>query len=155
MVDENQEQPEEMTNADAQWNAFSELAPEREDIVLPEESDDTVKSVGHKTLSQQMRDSPRLTDAQVFDNRMFPDMGKPWLNRVMSSEIFPDSFNHFFRIFVKGLMKEDRGRPLHEAIADSHTVCSIALGREGRFDQLAHDGTLSQKTEDEKNGGLG
>lgn len=140
MVDNNQ-------NIDKEWEELSDLVAERDDVVKPDiEKEDA--NEGHTTLKQRQIESPRLSDYQVFDNRMFPDFGRPWMNRLMSSEIFPDSYNHLFRICVKGLMKDDKSLPLHQAIFDSNTACSIALGREGRFDQLAHDGTVSQKDED-------
>jgi hypothetical protein len=138
-------------NADKEWESLSDLVPQR-DVELPDE--EKIEVDGHTTLRQRQIESPRLSDAQVFDNRMFPDMGVDWLNRVQSSEIFPDSYNHFFRIYVKGRMKEDRGMPLHQAIADVNTSCSIALGREGRFDWLAWCGSNAQKDEDKEKGGL-
>ncbi len=126
-----------------QWDKFKEIVPERDDVVIPE-GEDEKKSEGHKTLSQRMLESPNLTDAQTAIQVLLPDLIKRWLNVLQVSRIFPDTYNHFFRIFIKDLMRTDRGMTLAEAIAYVSTALSIAIDGEGRIDILGVIGRASQ-----------
>jgi hypothetical protein len=152
---------QESSMADAQWKEFSELLPERTDVKVPE--DDEFNSIGGEssggdddsgTLSQRMKSSPKLSDAQTFDLRLFPAMKKEWLEILQVSRVFPDTYNHLFRIFVKDLMREDRKLTLAQAIAYVHTSLSIAIDGEGRIDELALSGATSNKADEDKSRGI-
>lgn len=145
------EQNENQQPIDKEWEEISDIVAERDDVDLPEDDvEESSGGGGHTTLKQRQIESPRLSDMQVFDNRMFPDMGEgnEWLNRIQSSEVFPDSFNNLERIYVKGLLKDKKDMSFHKALADVNTSLSIALNRDGRIDFLSWSGSNLQKEAD-------
>jgi hypothetical protein len=151
MVDENNK-----SSSDLQWEQFSELVPERDDVKLPEDDIEGLDGeFGRGGITHNMKMTPKLSDAQTFDKRLFPSSGFDWLDRLQVSEIFPDTYNHMFRIFTKDLMRSEKGMSLGEAIATVHTSCSIALTREGRIDVLALSGSLQANAEADKTKGIG
>ncbi len=158
---ESQNPNQEPSMADEQWKSFSELIPERDDVKIPDDDLDDVMGGGEPnvesssgTLSQRMKLSPKLTDAQTFDLRLFPSMKKEWLEILQVSRVFPDTYNHLFRIFVKDLMREDKKITLAQAIAYVHTALSIAIDGEGRIDELALSSGAMQKEDDSKGKGI-
>jgi hypothetical protein len=148
-----EKQSDEITNSDAQWESFSSLEAERE-ILIPDSDDELgFDNDSHASITQRMRESPKLTDAQTFDKRLFPKQKTEWLELLQVSRIFPDNFNDLFIILVKDLMSEDKNITLGEAIAQVHTALSIALDGEGRIDELQLAGSAAPK-EDYKGGGI-
>jgi hypothetical protein len=91
---------------------------------------------------------------RAFDKRLFPDLIKKWLNVLLVSRVFPDSYNHYFRIFVKDLLREDREMTLAQAIAYVSTALSIAIDGEGRIEIVALAG-VSHEQEMAKDNKLG
>jgi hypothetical protein len=165
MTEENKNQNPEPTNADLQWEQFSTVEPERTDIKYPEDEgvDGLGSSVGgsssgdnggeivHGSLTQRMRNSPKLSDLQTVVLQAFPDLLKKWLNVLTMAEIFPDTYNDYLIIFVKELMQDDKSITLGEAFAYVQTALSIALDREGRLDLIAiHNGAINTQSEKDK-----
>ncbi len=116
---------------------------------------------GHKTLTERIEESPNLSDMQTADRRLFPDMKRPHLNRLLVSRVFPDVYNPLFRINVKDAIKSDMSKPLAEQqtvgeiITDINTAMSIPIDGEGRIDELGLAGVAhDEKLEVEKNKGL-
>lgn len=142
---------DEKTNSDLQWEKFSDIIPERDDVKLPEDDLESLEGLEHGGLNANMRKSPKLSDAQTFDKRLFPTTGYEWLDRIQVSEVFPDTYNYLFRIFIRSLMRQSKGKmTLAEAIATAHTACSIGLTREGRIDVLALSGSITAANEESK-----
>jgi hypothetical protein len=100
-----------------EWSQFSELVPEREDIVMPDDDlgglgdlDDKEGGGSYGTLSQRMKNAPKLSDAQTFDLRLNPDLGESWLNFIQQSRVLPDTYNQQFRIYLKTLLRKSKGK---------------------------------------------
>lgn len=139
---------------DTQWESFSELVPERTDVELPEEESELLgdsEDMERGSLTRRMKLSPKLSDAQTFDLRLFPDLGTQYLNHLMVSQVFPDNYNHLLSIIVKDLMRRDKTLTLTEAIVLANTALSIGLDREGRIDTLVLSGAAQAQAEEEKN----
>jgi hypothetical protein len=136
---------------DAEWKEFSMLDPERDDIVYPEEVQVDGKGSGSGTLTQTMLRSPKLSDVQTIDKRLFPDLGgRAWLNNLMIAGIFPDLYNDLFDIIVKGLLIENQDMTLEEAVCTAEVALSVGIDREGRIDAIAILGSPQVASENEK-----
>lgn len=133
------------------YNQLAEIAPERT-VNIGEEPSES----GHKSMKEKLEENPNLTDMQTADRRMFPDMGRTHLNRLLVSRVFPDVYNPLFRIIVKDAIKADFRKPLKERqsvgeiITDCNTAMSIPIDGEGRIDELglagvAHDEKLASE----------
>ena len=122
------------TNSDAQWDAFSEILPERDDINVPDE----IKDDGNKMVnSSRAFGVPKLSDAQSVLKQLFPDLGKPYLNNLMIGRVFPDLYNDLFDIIVKGLLQDNPQMTVDEAIVIAEVALSVPIDGEGRIDTLA------------------
>ena len=126
-----------------EWSKMQELMPSRSDIALEEVDDD---EGDHRSLSQRMADSPKLSDMQTFDRRLFPDLGYTHLNNLQLARIFPDSFNPLQNILIKDLLQRDDGLTVGECIATVHTSATIAIDGEGRLDELGLAGVSHEET---------
>lgn len=156
MADENIEKPKEKessaSEADRLFSQQTEIAPlrdvELEDEDLEEGEDE------HGTLEERIEGSRKLTDFQVADKRLNPDLLFRHLNVIQMSRVFPDIYNPYFRIMLKDLVKTS-GLSVAEAMAYVNTALSIAIDGEGRIDviQIAR-GHIAQ-AEEEKNKGAG
>lgn len=133
------------------YNELSEITPERT-INVGEEPTET----GHRSMKEQLEQSPNLSDMQTADRRMFPDMKRGHWNRALVSRTFPDVYNPLTRINVKGAIRDDMDKPsaerqsLAEIITDVNTCLSISIDGEGRIDELglagvAHDEKLASE----------
>ena len=147
MADENNNP----SGEDQLYNELAAITPEK-DIALVDVPTSNVG--GHKTMKEQIEESPNLSDMQTADRRLFPDMKRAHLNRMQVSRIFPDVYNPLFRINVKDAIKSDMLKTLEEQqtvaeiITDVNTSASIAIDGEGRIDELglagvAHDEKLA------------
>lgn len=145
------------SNLDLQWEQISELTSERNDVTLPEEKSGEIKdSSGHSTLRQRMDEAPKLSDVQAIDRRLFPDLGKPWLNNMLVARVFPDLYNDLFDIIVKGLLIDNPEMTLEEAVCTAEVALSIPIDGEGRIDAIQILGSPQAYEESNKNkGGLG
>jgi hypothetical protein len=150
-----EESKKQKSSADIQWEQISEILPERVDVKMPEDSNDLESDLGHGTLGQNMRGSPKLSDVQTIDKRLFPDLQKSWLNNLLVSRVFPDLYNDLFEIIVKGLLMENTDMTLEEAVCTAEVALSIPIDGEGRIDAIAVLGSPQATTESDKNKGLG
>jgi len=146
----------EQSSSDLQFEKFSELLPERSDIELPKDELTVDEGEGGGgTLSQRMKVSPKLSDVQTIDKRLFPNLGCDHLNNLMIAGIFPDLYNDLFDINVKGLLIENPDMSLEEAVNTVETALSVGIDREGRIDAIAILGSPQAGAESDKNKGLG
>ncbi|MFA5386021.1 MAG: hypothetical protein WC364_15430 [Eubacteriales bacterium] len=136
---------------DEKWEGF-DLFPERDDVVLPDEPSqaDNKGSGGYGSATQNMVRSPKLSDVQTIDKRLFPDLGKTFLNNLMIAGIFPDLYNDLFDIIVKGLLLENSEMTLEEAVCTAEVALSVGIDREGRIDAIAILGSPQVASENEK-----
>ena len=147
-----QENNEEQKSEEIIYQNMSAVEPELEvkDDILGDEKTE------YSSLKDRMNVSPKLTDMQTADKRLFPDLGYPHLNDVQVSRIFPDVYNPMSRILVKDLIRNsDENMRVAEAIATVNTAVSIAIDGEGRIDELGLAGVSHEENmEKEKNKGL-
>jgi len=149
------ESEQQKSTSDIQWEQISEILPERDDVKLPDDSGDIGSELVHGTLGQNMRGAPKLSDVQTIDKRLFPDLGRPWLNNMLVSRVFPDLYNDLFDIIVKGLLMENTDMTLEEAVCTAEVALSIPIDGEGRIDAIAVLGSPQATAESDKNKGLG
>jgi len=141
------EEKNERTNADLQWEEFSVLENERTDVSIPDEDKPDELEGGGGIASRRF--TPKLTDAQTCDKRLFPDLGKEWLNNLLVSRVFPDLYNDLFEIIVKDLLIENNDMSMGEAIATAEVALSIPIDGEGRIDEIqVFSGVVNQTSED-------
>jgi hypothetical protein len=127
------------------WGTLKSVEP-----ALPVElPDDGKDGDGHETLDDRMDSFRKLSDLQVADRRLNPDLGVAHLNTLQMSRIFPDTYNPLFRILVKGLLRRFPDMAVDEAIAKVTTATSIAIDGEGRIDEITIMGK-SAEAETEK-----
>lgn len=120
------------------FSKMEELNPLRDDEI---EDDDLEDDDGEPiTLSESIDRNRKLTDLQIADKRLNPDLGYRFLNVTQMSRTFPDSYNPLFIIYVKDLIKKSlaKGVPISvaEAIAYVNTALSISIDGEGRIDEI-------------------
>lgn len=151
--DKSEEKPSE---SDRLFQDMSEIIPRR-NIELPKEVVSGNKGDGggdgeHDTLEERIEYSPKLTDMQVADRRLNPDLGYPHLNVIQMSRVFPDVYNSLFRIQVKHLIRHslihsDKKLSVAEAIAKVNTALSIGIDGEGRIDEIKILGKAVEQSE--------
>lgn len=155
MADEKLEKPEEKEPTGSEsvdlFSRMSEIAPLR-DVGLEDEDLDEGEDE-HGTLEERIEGSRKLTDVQVADRRLNPELGFRHLNVMQMSRVFPDIYNPMFRLIVKDLIKNSN-LSVAEAIAYVNTSLSIAIDGEGRIDEitLLRHGAIA---EEEKSKGAG
>lgn len=145
--------PDEEKNQDDLFDEMSEVLSPREDAIP--QSDDELVAGG--SLRQQMQFSPKKSDAQIADERLFPliqykDVIIDWLTQLQVARIFPDVYVPYRNMIAKDLMFEYDDITLTKAYVIAETVLSIAIDGEGRIDALAIFGRLGEKKEEEKAG---
>ena len=132
------------------YNSMSSIVPRRE-VDLPEENG---KSDGENGLGGTFTDrqdyAPKLSDMQVADKRLNPDLGHKHLNVLEMSRTFPDIYNPFFRMLVKDLIRNNPDMRVSEAMAYVNTALSISIDGEGRIDMI-HIMGRAVEAESEKN----
>lgn len=141
---------EESSESDKAFEQMSSIVPPRE-VDMPEETGGNGDGGGHDTLEERMESSPKLSDMQTADKRLFPDLaGKlpiQWINKLMVSRVFPDIYNPLFRICVKELVRNTE-MSVAEAIAYVNTAISIAIDGEGRIDEIRITGRAAEAESD-------
>lgn len=139
---------------DTVYEAFSKLEPPRDNIGEPPSSNGI--DIYGGSLDSRMRGSPKLSDMQSADSRLFPmlEVAKEhiaWLQHVMVARITPEVYIPFRNIIVKHLIRKffpDLDVP--EAIIIAETALSIAIDGEGRIDELALFGRSSDNEDAER-----
>lgn len=145
MAEENEQ--DEIKTSNQIYNTLKSIVPER-DIEIPEhEHGDEVDE--HGELESRMDSYRKLTDLQVADKRLNPDLGIKYLNYTQMSRTFPDIYNPLFRIYVKDLIKTHPEYSVAEAIALVTTALSISIDGEGRIDEIHIMGKAAEATADQ------
>jgi hypothetical protein len=134
------------------WGQLKSIVPER-DIEVPEEGNGGNE---HGELESRMDSYRKLTDLQVADKRLNPDLGIKHLNFLQMSRTFPDVYNPMFRILVKDILKNHPEYTVAEAIAYVSTALSISIDGEGRIDEIHIMGKAAEATAEQakKDAGL-
>jgi hypothetical protein len=136
MADEDKiKNSEEASNSEADdlFRQQSEIQPLRTEGI---EDEDLKENGGeYETIEERIAGSHKLTDLQVADKRLNPDLGYKYLNVIQMSRVFPDIYNPLFRIMVKNLIKNSN-LSVAEAIAYVNTAASIGIDGEGRIDEI-------------------
>ncbi len=140
--------PEDVSNGEEKepqgetlFNKMSEAIPPRDDTALDEVTEDE-----HGTIGERMEGSPKLTDVQVIDKRLFPDLGIPWLNNLQMARVFPEYYVYLKRIMVKHLVRT-HGMFVAQAMAVAEVAVGIPIDGEGRIDAIAIMGRAAEAEE--------
>jgi len=130
------------------YDQLSEIAPPRSDVA----QDDGLEETFAGTLSQRMKVSPKMTDTQVVDKRLFPVLMETvtWLNNLMVARVFPDTLNPLRNIIIKHLLQEYDDVSFAEAVCIAEVALTIALDGEGRLDIIHMYSKISDIKEEEK-----
>jgi hypothetical protein len=130
------------------YDQLSEIAPPRSDVA----QDDSLEETYAGTLSQRMKVSPKMTDTQVVDKRLFPILRKEveWINNLMVGRIFPDTLNPLRNIIIKHLLQEYDDVSFAEAVCIAEVALTIALDGEGRLDIIHMYSKISETQQEEK-----
>lgn len=134
-------------NFDSVYNKLSEITPPRDDV---ESHDDDLEDNIAGSLSQRMKASPKMSDTQVVDKRLFPVLREPWLSNLMVARVFPDTMNPLRNINAKHLLQEYDEVSVAEALSETEVAVTIPLDGEGRLDIIHMFTKLSEKAEEEK-----
>ena len=147
MAEDDIEQPIKEDKSDPLYERLSEIQPPRTDIAPVDIADDYGGS-----LERRMQQSPKMTDMQVADKRLFPILKETvsWLNYLMVARVSPETYLPMRNIVVKHLLKEFSELQMAEAVVIAETAISIAIDGEGRIDELALFGRSSDTIEEDK-----
>jgi len=153
MVEENEGKPKENAG-NSLFNQLSEVRPARTDVAVEDEVGDVGDVSG--SLSQRMKLSPKMTDTQIVDKRLFPILKETldWLNNLMVARVYPETLNPLRNIIIKHLLKEYFSMSFAEAVALAEVALTVALDGEGRLDMIHMFSKLSEASEEEGKGKL-
>ena len=131
------------------WERMAEVKPPRGEVVLAEGE---IPSGSSSSLSKRMQQSPKMSDMQVADKRLFPVLKETvaWLSYLMVARVSPETYLPLRNIVVKHLLKDFSDLQMAEAVVIAETAISIAIDGEGRIDELALFGRSSEAEEEEK-----
>lgn len=163
-----QESELDLSESDRLFNEMATVEPRR-NVELADEGDaeDRIVDDGGDTLDDRIKYSPKLTDMQVADKRLNPDLGFDHLNIIQMGRTFPDVYNPLFRILTKSLIRSsltkeaDNGKgknkkiTVAEAIAKVNTALSISIDGEGRLDEIHILGSSVRDNEEKSKNNLG
>jgi len=144
-------QEDNKNEGDLLWKNFSEVVPEREDVIYPKDNDEeTPIGEERQTLTSRMKTNPNQSEIQTIIEQAFPDLGYAYLNNLQMSRQFPDSYIPMESILVKQLLKDNPKLSVGEAKAIVATAMSIAIDGEGRIDLLGFAGVQAKQAEIEE-----
>ncbi len=115
---------------------------------------------GQEPTEDRFAYSPKMTDMQVADKRLNPDLGVSYLNILEMSRTFPDVYNPLFRILVKSEVRKslrEKGKKktsLAEIMAKVNTALSISIDGEGRIDVINIMGRAMTNEEEKAKTGI-
>lgn len=132
---------------DSVYNQLSEVTPPRGGIA---ENDDDLEDNYMGTMTQRMKASPKMSDTQVVDKRLFPILKEPWLSNLMVARVFPDTFNPLRNIIAKHLLQEYPEMSLAEAMVEAEIALTVPLDGMGRLDIIHMFSKLSEQAQEEK-----
>lgn len=119
------------SSGDSLFNQFAEVKPVRTDVSV-------VGTQEPRTLSGSMRNSPKMTEFQVLDSRLFPKLREDaeWLDNLMMGRVFPDTLNPLRNIIMKHLLQEDEDISFAEAVVIAEVAVTVPLDGMGRLDEI-------------------
>ena len=131
------------------WERMAEVKPPRGEAVLAEGE---IPSGSGSSLSKRMQQSPKMSDMQIADKRLFPVLKETvaWLSYLMVARVSPETYLPLRNIVVKHLLKDFSDLQMAEAVVIAETAISIAIDGEGRIDELALFGRSGEAEEEEK-----
>ncbi len=139
------------------FSQSNEIQPLRE--VDEGEDDLDTDGDGEESLEERMEGGRKLTDFQTLSKVLNPNFGYSHLNLVAIGRTFPDVYNFYFSILVKGLIKRSLalGKPIRidEAIAIVNTALSKSIDGEGIIDNIVAYTKGHQEVTTEQNKGIG
>jgi hypothetical protein len=136
------------------YDQMRELKPPRTSAITPNDVDDNMDVEWDGGLRKRMQMSPKLSDMQTADKRLFPVLKEnvDWLNNLMVARVYPETYIPFRNIIVKNLLKEYPEMSVTEALALAELALSVAIDGEGRIDELALFGGSSAMAEEKEKG---
>lgn len=134
---------EQQDRYDNVYNNLSEVSAPRDDVGA---HDIDIS----ESMSQRMKMSTKMSDTQVVDKRLFPELKEDWLSNLMVARIFLDTFNPLRNIIAKHLLQEYPDMSVAEAIAQAEVALTVPLDGEGRLDIIHLFSKLSENNEKEK-----
>src|SRR3972149_6341668 len=143
MVEENKDIPN-----DDLYGRLSELHPSRGGGETKEKG---LPDDGSGSLTQRMKLSPKRSDIQVVDERLFPVLKETlkWLDNLMIGRVFPEQQIPLKRIIGKHLLKEYPDMSVAEATVIADVAVSVPIDGEGRMDIIHLFTKMTEKSEDE------
>jgi hypothetical protein len=138
---------EENDKYDSVYNQLSEITPPRGDV---DDGNGELEENFAGTLAQRMKASPKLSDTQVVDKRLFPALREPWLANLMVARVFPDTMNPLRNINIKHLLQEYDEVQMAEAISETEVAVTIPLDGEGRLDIIHMFSRLSEQAQEKE-----
>lgn len=132
---------------DSLFNQLSTISPGRVDV-----AEKDINSSG--SLTDNMKVSPKRTDFQVLDDRLFPVLkeGIKWINNIMVGRVFPDTINPLRNILCKHLLRSYSDMSFAEAVFIAEVALSVAIDGEGRIDAIHSFGKIGENNEEIKKG---
>ena len=152
---EQESQPVEERQADTMFDRMAEIKPPRVEAVSDDGVDDILDSYGG-SATQRMKVSPKMSDTQVVDKRLFPILKETmeWLNNLMIARVFPETLNPLRNIIVKHLLQEYAEVSFAEAICLAEVALTVAIDGEGRMDIIHLFSKMSEVTDEANKGKL-
>lgn len=145
------EETENAQSYDAAYNSLAEISPPRQDIATQE---DGVGEMYGGSLAQRMKNSPKMSDTQVVDSRLFPILQDTikWLNHLMVARVFPETLNPLRNIIIKHLLQEhEQDISFAEAVSLAEVALTIAIDGEGRMDIIHLFSKIEDNAEEKGN----
>ena len=143
-------QEDNKNESDMLWNSMSSAVPERDDVIYPEDEEETPKAEERQTLTGRMRTSPNQSEIQTIIDQAYPRTGYDYLDNLQMARIFPDSYIPMGSTLKKQVLKDNSKLSVGEAIAIVDTAMSIAIDGEGRIDLLGFAGVQAKQAEAEE-----
>lgn len=138
---------------DAEYQALSEITPERKLEPFEEEPEGDGKDKGGVALgglSRRMAESSNLSDMQSSLAVLFPSFIIKYLNFPPIARILPEQFIPLLRILTKKAIREfSPGLSVTEIEVMVYTALTQGIDGEGRIDVLAISGAAKALTEKE------
>jgi hypothetical protein len=136
------------------YEKFSEIHPPRVDEANGETANGLTGNFSG-SLKQRTELSPKMSDFQVVDRRLFPVLkeGLEWLNNLMVGRVFPETVIPMKSIIEKHLLQEYPEMSLAEAMCIAEVAVGVPLDSEGRIDiarVFVKAGEIEEEKEDKK-----
>lgn len=139
------------------YGQLSEIKPPRGDVATQEVGvGELPHDDGFGSLADRMKLSPKMSDTQVVDRRLFPILKEKldYLNNLPVARVFPETINPLRNILVKELLQTYEDMSFAEAISIVEVALTIAIDGEGRMDIIHLFSKMSDNGDDKDKGKL-